>query len=70
MSGQLTVETPPCMACGRTTLLEVDADAYRTWQAGASIQVAFPHVPAPQRELLLSGIHPECWNRLVPDDEE
>jgi hypothetical protein len=69
MSGQVTVETLPCVVCGKTSILEVDADALRMWQAGASIQVAMPHVPAPQREMLINGTHPACFDVLFPPDE-
>lgn len=70
MSGQLTVETPKCIMCGKASLIEVDADAFRTWQAGALIQIAFPHLSAEQRELLLNGIHPACWDTMIPEEDD
>jgi len=56
--------------CNKSSLLEVDADSLRMWQAGALIQIAFPQLSADQREMLLNGTHPACWDRMVPDEEE
>jgi len=70
MDGQVTVKTPPCPMCGKTALLEVDADGLRMWQAGAHIQRAFPQLEASQRELLMTGTHPACWDRMWVEDEE
>jgi hypothetical protein len=70
MSGQLTVETPPCIVCGLPSILEVDADAFRMWQAGAAIQVAMPHVSPSDREMLISGTHPKCFTVLFPPEPE
>lgn len=72
--GTVYIETPPCMYCGKISRLEVDAVGLRMWQAGAHIQRAFPHYSPNQRELILTGTHPECWDKLVPppddDDDE
>lgn len=34
------------------------------------IQDAFPHIPAEQREFILTGILPSEWDELFPEDEE
>jgi hypothetical protein len=59
-----------CIVCGKSSLVEVDADGLRMWQGGAHIQRAFPQLAAEQRELLMTGTHPACWDRMVPEDEE
>ena len=60
---------PKCTVCGNRTLLEVNAADYERYNAGAYIQDAFPYLSADQRELLISGTHPECWDGLFGSDE-
>lgn len=61
----VTVTTPPCFDCGEPSKIEVDSNAYRYWKNGELlIQDAFPGMSAPQRELLKSGTHPSCWERM------
>lgn len=54
----------PCPFCGRVQLKMFDSDAYRKWQAGAKVQDCFPDRTADDREFLVTGICPECWDRL------
>ncbi len=63
----ITLETHPCTWCGKTDRVEVLKAHFDRWQAGELIQVAFPEMPADQRELLMSGTHPECWDKLWAD---
>ena len=44
-------------------------DANR-WINGESIQNCFPHLSADDREILLSGISPNHWNELFPQEHE
>lgn len=63
--------TPPCMMCGKTTEVEVDSAALHRWQSqGWLIQVALPDLDDGERELIKSGIHPDCWDELFPPDDE
>ncbi|WP_288785949.1 hypothetical protein [uncultured Microbacterium sp.] len=64
--------TPACMFCGRTSVVELTSDEAAALRAGAPIQDAAPNRPAPERELIRSGIHPACWADAfgtVDDDE-
>jgi len=70
MSGQVEIQTQPCIMCGKTSFISVDADGYRMWQAGALIQVAMPHVSPAEREMLINGTHPECFNVMFEEHEE
>lgn len=54
----------PCPFCGRVYQKLFDADAYRKWQNGAKVQDCFPDRTADDREFLITGICPECWDRL------
>ena len=53
--------------------LPVTPEQMAAYEAGALLQDAFPHLPAPEREFIKSGITPEEWQTSVlgpPDDEE
>ena len=69
MSGLLTIQTPPCPMCDKSSLIEVDAISFRTWQAGAHIQNAFPQLLAGQRELLMTGFHEACWDQMYDESK-
>jgi len=65
-------ETPKCFGCGERTVITLDAAAFERWQAGAHLVEVFPTMPAPERELLLNGTHPACWDTGLgpnPDDD-
>ena len=68
-SAPLTAVTKPCIHCNKTSSLTVDADGYRQWVSGALIQDAFPDMDADNRELLISGTHPACWDTMFGDDQ-
>jgi hypothetical protein len=70
VSGQVEIQTRPCIMCGKTSFISVDADGYRMWQAGALIQVAMPHVSPQDREMLINGTHPECWDIMTTTEDE
>lgn len=65
-----TVTTPPCIMCGKQHSLEVSNQGYVAWYSGMNIQDAFPELSADDRELLMTGTCPECWDKLFGDDEE
>ena len=69
MSNLIAVKTKPCSVCGEYEILSLDRDAVMRWQEWQNIQDAFPDMNAGDRELLISGIHPACWDKLFPDEE-
>ena len=67
----MEVETPRCFHCGQTGTITISCEAYTKWQTGAGpIQQFMPEMPLDQREQLISGTHPVCWNELFPPDED
>lgn len=50
-----------CPFCSEYNRVEFDYDAYRNWQNGELIQNAFPNLSANERELIKTGICPDCW---------
>lgn len=58
----------PCVVCGKASIMTVDKAGYEAWQSGTHIQYAFPEMSADEREILISGTHPECWEILWKED--
>ena len=56
-----------CPFCGRENSINVCDSA---WQNGALVQDAFPYLLADEREMLISGICPTCWDDTFSDEEE
>ncbi len=40
------------------------------WQDGALVQTAFPGLSPAEREILVSGMHDECFNAWYPPDPD
>ena len=59
-----------CPFCGHANFVEVNEDDYLDWSDGTLAQVAFPYLSADEREMLISGICPTCWNGMFGSDEE
>ena len=53
-----------CPICGRGNEVEVNESDYWDWDDGELVQVAFPYLSADEREMLISGICPDCWNSM------
>lgn len=71
MTQQTTITTRPCWVCGRATVITLtplDLIGIREWQEdGVLIQHALPHWSRDDRELLISGTHPACYDMLAGD---
>jgi hypothetical protein len=66
----VTIETRKCMQCGKVSFIEVTYEEYQRWQRGEHAQAVWPQWTAEQRELLISGTHPECWDELMGPEED
>ena len=53
-----------CPICGKEHSVVVDFDKFMQWTKGALIQNAMPELNATQREQLISGICPECQEKI------
>jgi hypothetical protein len=65
----MLVKTKPCTVCGQYEVWNLDRQAVTSWQEGENIQNAFPDMNAGDREILISGTHPACWDKLFPEEE-
>jgi hypothetical protein len=63
------VQTRTCLVCGKNGVVEMPAEAYHEWTKGAFIQTAWPEGTPGQREHLISGTHPDCWDKMWGDAE-
>lgn len=62
------ITTPLCFVCLKTGVIEIDAtDEQRDELFSPSrrnIQHIFPELSVDIREQMISGTHPECWDKL------
>lgn len=65
----VSVETKPCIVCKQTSKVDVLRSEYKDWQSGTLIQKAFLKLSPDNRELLISGTHPACWDQLFGKEE-
>ena len=70
MSNTIAVKTKTCIVCDEYELWVLDSKAVKSWQAGENIQNAFPDMSVGDREVLISGTHPACWDKLFPKEED
>jgi hypothetical protein len=59
-----------CPFCGKAHEIEVNEIDYLDWKDGMLAQEAFPYLSADEREMLISGICPDCWNGMFGQEEE
>ena len=61
-----------CPFCHKSHSIGVDFEDFLDWHSGVFAQVAFPYLSDEEREMVISGICPDCWNRVyaLPDEEE
>jgi hypothetical protein len=61
-----------CSWCGETVHIDMSIDQYNAYANKTSyVQDIFPHVSKENREMLISGTHPHCWNEMFAElDEE
>lgn len=71
IDGKIAVATT-CPMCGDVKEFFLSEAGYEAWYNGCTVQQAFPELDTNDRERLISGICPTCWDKMfsVPDDEE
>jgi hypothetical protein len=70
MSSTIAVKTKTCSVCGEYEVWSLDRELVDRWQGGENIQRVFPDMSASEREILITGIHPDCWDKLFPGEED
>jgi hypothetical protein len=59
-----------CVECHRTILILCTADEWDAYKHGLLIQDAFPNMSADEREMIISGICPKCWDVMFKEDDD
>lgn len=59
-----------CPFCEKTHILIVPAEGWTAYNNGVLIQDAFPNMTADEREFILTGICPECWDSMGGDEDD
>lgn len=60
-----------CPQCKKKYNIKLSVHDYITWSNGANIQNSFSYLDNSQREMIVTGIHPECWEKFLgPEDED
>lgn len=64
-SEDLCTHTINCFHCGETNIITLDFMSYMRWYNGDGlIQDIFPNLSADERELIMTGTHPDCWKAI------
>ena len=63
MNEMVTVVETHCPFCGEIHCVEVPVEGLLMWEQGTPIQRAMPNLSADEREMLISGICPDCWRK-------
>jgi hypothetical protein len=56
--------TTTCSMCKEKSELVVDSVSFFAWRGGKFVQDAFPELTADEREKLISGTCPSCWEEM------
>lgn len=68
MATQTGVVEVECVSCKTKHTILVPTSGYKLWASGqAKIQDAMPQLSEDERELLMSGICPKCWDKLFKE---
>lgn len=59
-----------CPWCHNIAEIRVLRDQYNAWKSGVLAQDAFPNLSASEREIIISGTHPKCWDEMWKEDDE
>ena len=64
------VSTPPCLGCGTHATFTMTKEQFDQYQAGEHVQRIFPDWSEDDREMLISGTCPTCWEDIFPEEDE
>lgn len=65
-----TLLTRTCPICSLTASVEVLTSEFEAYKSGELLQNAFTTLLPAQREIVKTGIHPECWKDMFAWTEE
>lgn len=65
--GKTYLHVMSCISCEKVSIMVVSEADYMTWQTRMYVQDAFPYLNAGQREMIINGMHPECFDKLFEE---
>lgn len=69
VSDTTKVRTKPCWICGQHSYIFVPYTAWKMFDhLGVPLDIAWPDGSAEDKGLILTGVHPKCWDAEFPDD--
>lgn len=61
---KISYETKACISCGLKSIIKLDEAKFQAWQQGEHVQNVWPEKSADERELLITGTHGTCWDKM------
>ena len=60
-----------CFHCGEESSFRISYDEYKAlFIREQYVQDVYPLMPKEDREFMISGTHPDCWNEMFSDIDE
>lgn len=59
-----------CPFCRKVNEVSTNEMDWLAWECGANAQDAFPYLSSAEREMVMSGICPTCWEQMIGEEEE
>ncbi len=66
----VTIKTPVCVHCGQSGEVNMLMSEYKKLLEAGHIQDALPNHSANDREMLMTGTHPACWDAIWAEYED
>lgn len=69
-SNSITPVTKFCPCCSARTDFILDKGRHEAWRGGQLVQACFPDMKAEDRETLISGTCPACWDKVFAGGQD
>lgn len=66
----IELRSPHCAGCGTSAVFVVTEEQFQRLENGEHIQFVLPHFSDDDREMLISGTCPNCWDEMFPELED
>lgn len=66
----IEVVTPACLGCDDTAVFVMTVEQHTRYRAGEHVQHIFPHWSPEDRERLISGTCPSCWEDMWAEEDD
>lgn len=61
--------TPACIVCKKVSKVDLPVEVVMDLKLGVAVQNAMPDATPDERELVLTGTHPECWELIFGEED-